>query len=142
MDVLKVLGIVVFGNALVWTLFFWQRRRQMDRVRAVIERSGETWIIAPEKSFFQGFAGPVSVKTMGAIGLTENNLMFIPPLGRNMVYPLKDVVELSQNAWFHGNYRNGREFLILKLAGGKEVGFQVGDIQRWTEEIRNRMPSG
>jgi len=83
--------------------------------------------------------GIVSTKTMGAMGLTDTTLIFIPPLGRNMEYPLKDVVEASENTWFAGNYRSGRAFLILKLRDGKEVGFQVGNHQRWMEEIRSRI---
>jgi hypothetical protein len=139
LDALRVLLIIALGNAVVWGLFFWQRRRLITKTRVAVEQSGEAWVILPENSYYQGFRGPVSVKTMGAMGLTDSKLIFIPPLGRNMEYALKDVVEVSENTWFHGNYRNGSEFLILKLADGNEVGFQVRDIERWTREIRSRM---
>ncbi len=139
MDMLKDIGLfaLIFGG--VWGLVFWLRARRTVSTRRAIERSGETWVIPPENSFYQGFWRSVSVKTMGAMGLTDSRLIFIPPLGRNMIYPLKDVVDISSDTWFHGNYRNGRAFMILKLADGREVGFQVRDIQRWTEEIRSRM---
>lgn len=142
MDTLKLLGLIALGNAIVWGLFFWQRRRLMDKTRVAVEQSGESWVIPPEKGFYQGFKGIVSVKTMGAIGLTESRIIFIPPLGRNMIYPLKDIAETSQNTWFRGNYHNGRAFVILKLADGNEVGFQVDNEQRWVEEIRSRIFSG
>lgn len=142
MDILKVLAIVVLGNVAIWSLFFWQRSRLKTKTREAVERLGETWVIAPENGFYQGMLkGVVSVKTMGAIGLTDSKLIFIPPLGRNMEYLLKDVAGVSENTWFAGNYRSGRPYLILKLADGNEVGFQVGDHQRWTEEIKTRIPS-
>ena len=140
MEVLKTLAIIVIINAFVWGLFFWQRCRLIEKTRAAVERSGQSWVIPPEKGFYQGMLkGIVSTKTMGAMGLTDTTLIFIPPLGRNMEYPLKDVVEASENTWFAGNYRSGRAFLILKLRDGKEVGFQVGNHQRWMEEIRSRI---
>ena len=71
MDTLKVLGIVLLGNAVIWSLFFWQRSRLKAQIREAVERTGKTWIIPPENAFYQGFKGLVSVKTMGAIGLTE-----------------------------------------------------------------------
>jgi hypothetical protein len=141
LDAFRVVLIVVLGNALVWGLFFYQRGRRIAKTRMAVERSGETWVIPPENAFYQGFRGPVSVKTMGAIGLTPIRVIFIPPLGRNMEYPLKDVVEVSENTWFHGNYRDGRPYMILKLADGKEVGFQTRNHQRWIEEVKSRMPS-
>lgn len=140
MEVLKILGIIALANALVWGLFFWQRRRLIEKTRTAVERSGQSWVIPPEKGFYQGMLkGIVSTKTMGAMGLTDTKLIFIPPLGRNYEYPLKDVVEVSENTWFAGNYRSGRAFMILKLADGNEVGFQVGNHRRWMEEIRSRI---
>lgn len=142
MNVLRVLGIIALGNAVVWGLFFWQRRRLSVKTRETVERSGETWVISPENGFYQGMLrGIVSTKTMGAMGLTESQLIFIPPLGRNMIYPLKDVIGVSENTWFAGNYRGGREFMILKLADGNEVGFQVSNHQRWMQEIQSRIQS-
>jgi hypothetical protein len=139
-EIVFLVAAIGFINGLVWGLFFWQRGRRMASTRAEVERSGEIWVLPPDKAYYQGLRGRVSVSTMGAMGLTDSRLIFIPPWGRNMVYPLRDVVEISQNTWFAGNYRNGRAFMILKLADGNEVGFQVRDIQRWTEEIRSRMP--
>lgn len=142
MDVLRVLGIVALINAVVWGLFFWQRRRLIVKNRETVEHSGEAWVIPPEKAFYQGMLrGIVSTRTMGAMGLTENKLIFIPPLGQSKEYLLRDVVGVSENTWFAGNYRNGKEFMILKLADGNEVGFQVGNHQRWMQEIESRIPS-
>lgn len=142
MYTLKVLIIVALANAVVWGLFFWQRRRLIVRTRLAVERLGETWVIPPENGFYQSMLrGVVSVNTMGAMGLTDSKLIFIPPWGRNMEFALADVVGVSENKWFAGNYRNGRQFLILKFADGHEVGFQTRNHQRWTEEITSRIPS-
>lgn len=141
MDTLMVLGYILFGNAVVWSLFFWQRNRRMAITRQLVEATGKGWVIPPEKSYYQGFKGFFSVKTMGAIGLAEDRIIFIPPLGRNYEYPLKDIVSLDANQWFAGNYRNGKEFVIIKMANGTEAGFQVSNHQRWMEEIRSRMSS-
>lgn len=140
MEVLKVLAIIAVVNAFVWGLFFRQRRRVIEKTRLAMERSGESWVIPPENGFYQGMLrGIVSTKTMGAMGLTDDKLIFIPPLGHNAEYPLKDIVGISENTWFAGNYRNGRPFMILKFSDGNEVGFQVGNQQRWVEEIRSRI---
>lgn len=142
MDILKVLIIIVLGNALIWGLFFWQRRRLIDRTRVAVERSGESWVIPPEKGSYQGMLRGISTKTMGAMGLTDSRLIFIPPWGRNMEYAIEDMVAVSENTWFAGNYWSGRPFIILKLADGTEVGFQTRNHQRWMEEIRSRIRSG
>lgn len=140
MDIFRVLIIVALVNALVWGLFFWQRRRLIDRTRVAVERSGESWVIPPENGSYQGMLkGTISTKTMGAMGLTDSRLIFVPPWGRNMEYAIKDMVEVSENTWFAGNYHSGRPFIILKLADGSEVGFQTRNHQRWMEEIRLRI---
>lgn len=139
MDGPIVLGYVLVGNAFVWSLFFWQRSRLRTKVRESVERAGKTWIIPPENAFYQGFKGFFSIKTMGAMGLTTDEIIFVPPLGRNMVFPLGNVVAIDSNAWFSGNYRGGREFVILKMADGSETGFQVKDHSRWMTEIRSRI---
>lgn len=142
LDTFRVLVIVALGNAVVWGLFFWRRRRLITRTRAAVERSGETWIIPPENVFYQGtLRGIVSIKTLGAMGLAPSRIIFIPPLGRNMEYVLADIASVSESTWFAGNYRSGRPFLTLKLANGAEVGFQVRNHQRWMQEIRSRIPS-
>ncbi len=139
MELVRILAIVALVNGGVWGLFFWQRARLMERTRVAIERSGESWVIPPEKSFYQTYRGFVSVKTMGGAGLTNDSIIFIPPLGRNMIFPLKDIVDLSENTWFAGSYRNGRAFIIMKLADGREIGIQVSNEQLWMQEIRARM---
>jgi len=140
LETLRVLGIVALVNAVIWGLFFWQRSRLKAKTREAIERSGQVWVIPPENAFYQGMLrGFVSTKTMGAMGLTEAELIFIPPLGPNKVYQLRDIVGLDVNRWFAGNYRNGKEFMIIKLVDGNEVGFQVSNHQRWMEEIRSRI---
>lgn len=140
MDVIRLIAIIVLAQAAIWGLFFWQRRRLIEKTRAAVERSGETWVIPPENAYYQGMLrGIVSSKTMGAMGLTQTKLIFIPPLGSNKEYALSDIVTVSENTWFAGNYRGGRPFMIIKLADGNEVGFQVNNPQRWMGEIRSRL---
>lgn len=142
MQIITDILIFVLINALVWGLFFWQRGRLIKKTKTKVEQSGGTWVIPPEKAFVQWMLrGIISVKTMGAMGLTTNKLIFIPPLGSNKEYLLSDVVEVSENTWFAGNYRSGNAFMIVKLADGNEVGFQVSNYQRWMTEIKARIPS-
>jgi hypothetical protein len=95
-------------------------------------------VIGPERSYCNIMKGRVSVKTMGIIALTDRRLIFRGPLGMNSDIPFDQIAETSRNKWWQGNYRNGREFLILRLTDGNEIAYQVRDIDRWEQEIRSK----
>ena len=86
--------------------------------------------------------GIVSTKTYGVIALTDRRLIFRKPIGRDTEIPLSQIAELSENKWWAGNHRNGRMFLILKLADASEKAFQVKDHAGWMRELRSRLAAG
>jgi len=142
LEVLKTLASIALINAAVWGLFLWHRRVLMAKAWAEIERAGESWVIPPQSGYYHGMLrGIISAKTAGAMGLTDSVLIFIPPLGGRIEFALKDMVGVSDNTWFAGNYRIGRLFLILEFANGRKVGFQVDNHQRWMQELKSRIPS-
>jgi len=102
--------------------------------------SGERLVIRPEIGFYQGMIrGIVSTKTYGVIALTDRRLVFRKPIGRDIDIPLSQIAEISENEWFAGNYRGGREYLILKLADGSEKAFQVKNHAGWMRELGSRL---
>ena len=106
-------------------------------------RSGERVLFGPELGFYQGMIrGIVSTKTYGVIALTDRRLIFRKPIGRDIEIPLSQITAVSENEWFAGNYRGGREFLILKLADASEKAFQVKDHAGWMRELRSRLAAG
>jgi hypothetical protein len=137
--ILLILGILAI-QGVVWLLIFRRWRNQEIQLAEEINSSGETLVIEPEVDFFQGTAKCfVSYKTYGVAALTNRSLIFRKPLGKDLVIQLSDIQKISENTWFAGNYKSGRDFLILKLKNGQEIGFMLKDQDRWVREIRSRM---
>jgi hypothetical protein len=141
MSVVKILLIVLGVNALVWTLVLAGMKRKAsllaESINATCATTGECLVIGPESGYYNYMKGIASVKTMGVIALTNRRLIFKGAIGMNADIPLDQIADLSHNTWFQGNYRNGQEFLILKLKDGREVAFQVSDIRKWTDAIQS-----
>jgi len=137
--VLMVLGL----NALVWGLvlawFKWRAGVLTRMLDATCASTGECLLIGPERGYYNVMKGRVSAKTMGIIALTDRRLIFNGPLGMNADIPFDQIADTSRNKWWKGNYRNGREFMILRLRDGNEVAFQVKNVDRWMQEIQPRI---
>jgi hypothetical protein len=139
MATVRVVLIVVGINAVVWLLILaWFRYRVAALARS-INASGECLVLGPERGYYNVMKGPVSAKTMGIIALTDRRLIFNGPLGMNADIPFDQIADTSRNKWWQGNYRNGREFMILRLRDGKEVAFQVKNLDRWMQEIQPKI---
>ncbi len=144
MDTFKVVLIVLVGNAVVWTLVLACLKRKARLLTEAIHTesatTGETIVIGPERGYYNYMKGIASVKTSGVIALTNKRLIFRGPANMmNTDIPFDQIADLSQNLWFQGNYRNGNEFIILKLKNDHEVAFQVNDTRRWAEAIQSSM---
>lgn len=134
--VILVLGILA-AQGIVWGLIFRRLRGQSAALKSALELAGENILIGPMVGLYQK-AGVVSVRTTGAIALTDRRIVFRKPFGGEIDLPLSRIVGISENPWFQGNYRSGRMFLILKLADGTEVAFQVKNHDEWVRELRSR----
>ena len=143
MTAVRVVLIVLGLNAIVWGLVFaWFRYKVTALARSINASgasTGECLLIGPERGYYNVMKGPVSAKTMGIIALTDRRLIFNGPLGMNADIPFDQIAATSRNTWWHGNYRNGREFMILRLRDGKEVAFQVKNLDRWMQEIQPKI---
>lgn len=143
MTAAKVILLVLGINAVVWLLVFaWLRHRAKalaDYINASCASTGECLVIGPERGYCNIMKGRASVKTMGIIALTDRRLIFNGPLGMNADIPFDRIAEVSRNKWWQGNYRNGRQFLILHLTDGNEVAFQVKNLDHWAQEIQSKM---
>jgi len=134
---LLVLAIVVLLGLAILPVRF---RRQGAALRTQLERSGETLLFGPELGYYQGtIRGIVSMSTYGVIALTGDRLVFRKPIGGDINIPLSQITQISENKWFAGNYRNGREFLIVKLTDGTAKAFQVKDHAGWMRELGSRV---
>lgn len=135
MDAITV-SIIVAVPVVLLLLIFWRFRWQMAQLRQAIGLSGEAIVIEPQRGFYQGSVGGiVSLKTEGVITLTDRRIIFRKPIGKNIEVPLSRITQVSKNKWFKGNYRGGREFLILALEDGSEVAFMVKDLGHWMQEV-------
>ena len=115
-------------------------RRQGAHLKRALERSGERLLFGPEVGYYQGtIRGIVSLSTYGVIALTDRRLVFRKPVGADIDIPLSQIDGISENKWFAGNYRNGRKFLILRLADGTEKAFQVKNHDGWMRELGSRV---
>lgn len=137
---LLVLGInaaVWIGLILVWRIM---RARMEEKLRQDMDATGEFAILGPQNGYYAKSKGIVAVKSMGVMALTNKRLIFRVILGAGFDIPMEDIVGISGGTWFQGMYRNGSEFVVLKLRDGSEIGFQTRDEQSWAEQIRSLAP--
>lgn len=138
---MDILWLVIGINAAVWALILvgwrYQRARIEERLRRDVSFTGEYLVLGPQNGYYAKIKGRVSVRSMGVMALTNKRLIFRVMFGKGFDIPVDDIVGISGAKWFQGMYRNGREFLILKLRDGSEIGFQTGNQQSWEEQIRS-----
>lgn len=139
-DAIAVVAAIAGGGILILLLVLVRFRGQAARLKKALERSGETTLFGPEVGYYQGtIRGIVSLSTYGVIALTDRRLVFRKPLGEDIDIALSQVAEIAENKWFAGNYHNGRQFLILKLADGTQRAFQVKNHDGWMRELGSRV---
>jgi len=129
--------LIAGAQGALWGLIFLLFRSQGAGLRRAVETSGEAVVLGPQVGLYQK-SGVVSVKTLGVIVLTDRRLIFRKPLGKDIEIPLPQVAGLSENKWFHGNYRSGKQFLIVKLTDGQEIGFVLKNHALWMNELTAR----
>lgn len=138
---MDILWLVIGINAAVWALILvgwrYQRARIEERLRRDVSFTGEYLVLGPQNGYYAKIKGRVSVRSMGVMALTNKRLIFRVMFGKGFDIPVDDIVGISGAKWFQGMYRNGREFMILKLRDGSEIGFQTGNQQSWEEQIRS-----
>ncbi len=138
---LRVWLIVIGINAAVWIslILVWRvmRARMAEKLQQDVSNTGEYLVLGPQNGYYAKVKGIVSVRSMGVMALTNKRLIFRVVFGKGFDIPLESVVGVSGGAWFQGMYRNGREFVVLKLRDGSEIGFQTRDEQQWAEQIRS-----
>jgi hypothetical protein len=121
--------------ALLVALAIWRFRQLIAGLGQSIVESGEEIVIGPERGLYVRAAWIASLKTEGAIALTDQRLVFRKPIGGDISLPLADIEFMSLKKWYRGEYRGGRQWLILKLADGSEVAFMVRDPELWTQRM-------
>lgn len=141
---MDVFWLVIGINAAVWTVLYlvWRamRTRMQDKLRQDISSTGEYLVLGPQNGYYAKSKGIMAVKSMGVMALTNKRVVFRVLFGAGFDIPLEDIVGISGNRWFQGMYRNGQEFMILKLRDGSEIGFQTRDERAWAEQIRSLAP--
>lgn len=141
---MDVFWFVIGINAAVWILLFavWRvmRARIEEKLRRDVSFTGEYLVLGPQNGYYAKSKGIVAVKSMGVMALTNKRIIFRVLLGVGFDIPLGDIVGISGNRWFQGMYRNGQEFMIMKLRDGSEIGFQTRDERQWAEQIRSLAP--
>lgn len=135
MVLLTVAAALAVCFALVSLLF----RRQSAQLREELTQAGETILAGPDVGLYQRVHFIMTVGTNGVAALTDRGLIFRKPFGGDVRIPYSQMLEVSENVWFHGNYRNGRPWLILKTSDGGVYGFMLRDQPRWVTEIQARM---
>ncbi|MBP6964496.1 MAG: hypothetical protein KBC96_08825 [Armatimonadetes bacterium] len=133
--------LVIGINAVVWTLLIigwrFQRARIEEKLRQDVSATGEYLVLGPQNGYYAKSKGVMAVKSMGVMALTNKRLIFRVLFGMGFDIPLEDIVDISGSTWFQGMYRNGQEFMILRLRDESEIGFQTRDHQAWAERIRS-----
>ncbi len=136
---MNTLSTVVVIAAIPAAAFLWSirhMRRQGANLVKEIGESGEAILAGPERGLYQTAPGGiVSLKTEGMAALTDKRIIFRPPLGKDIEIPISQIKSISENQWFQGNYRSGRNYLILDLESGSQVAFMVKSQEVWVREL-------
>ncbi len=143
---LPVILIVAVAAGLLFLFVVWSMRK-----RALIAALGkglslvnETLVFGPVPGLYRG----TNQHTFGFTGdcvatLTSRRFIYASITGQHEEIPLSDIQTVSENVWFAGQYRNGRQHLILELKDGRKVGFLLRNHSQMLGALRGLLtPSG
>ena len=133
--VLLIIALDIGVLAVILVLVVLWMRRLIAGLGQSIGESGEAIVIGPQKGMYLKQAGIASLKTCGAIALTDQRLVFRKPIGGDISLPISEIEYISRKRWYKGNYHGGRDFLILEMTDGSEVAFMVKDPDLWTQKM-------
>lgn len=76
----------------------------------------------------------------GVLVLTPTELRFARIAAENeIIIPLDSIAQVQRVKRFNG-YRASKPFLAIKDTSGTWTGFQVGNAERWEEDLQTRLP--
>jgi hypothetical protein len=140
-----IIAILVIGGVMALTLvvsvivmrrFGTQAEERADDLRDEVGRLGEEWVIPLEAASYRGARHTFGrVKGSGVAGLTGRRLVFEPVIGSGFSVPLARVTAVRESRWFLGAARASGKHLVLSLDDDNEVGFFVGDRERWLRAL-------
>jgi hypothetical protein len=141
-QVVLLIAAILIVEALIWIpVLFWLRRRSTQLAESMRQEallSGERFVIEPESALYRGGTGGFSfVKGNGVIALTDKRVLFRKAVGGPIEAPLSEIADVSENKWFLRSYMNGRTHVILHLRDGRQIGFFVGDHEKWMDALRS-----
>jgi hypothetical protein len=137
--VLAFLLAIVFGG--VWIGIRRWRRSQIVPFQEGLEKSSEQLVIGPESVRFRIDGQLSAMELPGLIALTATRLVIRPLAGADKEILIDQIADVATNNWFHGNYRSGMTWLIVKRSDGSEIGLIVHNSDLWVSELKSRMPS-
>ena len=124
-----VVFIVILAIFLSW------RKRKIEQIIRKMKLSGETFILEPETANYRGASAKYSrIKGNGMVGLTDEKIIFIPFVGKNIIVPINEIEEVRESKRFLGQYV-GKPILVLHCTEA-EIGFLVKDSRRWQNAIK------
>lgn len=125
--ILIIIFVLAVVAALVGLFVVWFNRKtaaligSMDRDIAL---TNERAVFGPVKGLYRGTNRNAFEITGNCVAaLTSRRFIYETITGRREEIPLEDISPVSENPWFAGQYRNGRQHLILELRDGRKVGF-------------------
>lgn len=135
----KVIITIVAVDAVVLALIFsgiaWWVRRLVAGLDEAISQSGEAIVIESQRGLYLRKAGIASLKTEGAVALTDRRLVFRKPLGGDISLPLSEMEYVSRAPRYKGCWRRGRDFLVVEMKDGSEAAFMVKDPGLWIRQM-------
>ena len=131
-----VMAITVVVAVVAMRRFGAQAEQRADALRDDVALRGEEWVIPLESASYRGATHTYGrVKGNGVAGLTDRRVVFEPLIGKGISVPLARVTGVRVTRWFLGAARASGRHLVLTLDDGNEVGFLVGDEERWLSAL-------
>jgi len=110
------------------------------RQRAPFAEAGETLLLGPQYgSYFKILGGIISLKTVAIFALTDRRVIIRLLLLKDIEIPLSQIQEVTEKLWYKGNFRDLKNFVVLKMKDDRETAFMVKDPARWRQEITARL---
>ena len=131
--VIILAGIVIFATFVFY--MSWKKKKIMN-VFKDMQMSGETFVLGPEIASFRGATAKYGrIKCDGVIGMTSEEIIFIPFVGNRMTIMLNQLKGVGEKKNFLGSHRAGIPVLVLHSKEA-DIGFFVRDILRWQNTIK------
>lgn len=134
-----ILAVGVVIGSLIFAL--WTRSKLAELSKELgrdLVLDNETLVFGPVSGLFRGSNKHTFELIANCVAtLTSRRFIYGTITGLRDEIPLGDIVSVSEDKWFAGQYRNGRQHLIIELKRGRKIGFILNNHEQMLAALRD-----